>query len=927
MAVTGVELEIIAAGLSVNRVDKGTYVQNLEVKENTWRVRSGFGQVGQFDTGLGLTTGQSGNYGYTKHLGSHSILTDFGDIQIISVMSGRAFTGEEEDQGTWHDLYFVSIFDVTTRSRWEDVIIVHTSQFNESIRSMPQWHGVYESDRNKNYESYPRSLEKPVFFTEFGDMLLFGNENMGMYGYNPATFYKGRRKQIDGIATNDWKRPYSESSLIWVVHPTDGLFANEWKYMNTSSFPVPVDAVMTKDFRIAMAAGREVFFSDGGMPASIITDNVIVLPTDRPIVAIEEMFGSLLVFTESELFHYTPPLDVLQIGGRITRLSDSIGALSPSAMTKGDEVLYWADRNGIYSTDGSMSIATLSEDIAPLFYDQISSPMTSYYVDSGFTTLAGEQPRLTYDLKDKTFISLAYDATLNNLFVAAPLQNAILALNGASWSLWPLESSISPTQDVVGVTANIENPWVVARDGEVFVVGSVETYDTDDVSVNWGTGSPVDNNLNAKSYSYSVLQLGIGGSLDRTVDISEDNRTMAGYYKNHTDDLVTGSDGYFFLDEPIELPDNFWFSPPVTASNVVLFPLRIVPDTRSATYAGAILDLDLVFTFDDSHWEPVLITDTDQIDVMLPPTRTPTAAGWGLAPGTPQATAEVTYTSASHQIELRWSGAYCHTQAGSFSWQVNVGGTDYAVMNCNRDYKNDLLFLPFKRKVQPPTNATMSMGITPTVATMMNYDGITRPLGLYTWEYASINNRHTADDVAQPIDWCMKSAQIGLDVDGQVKSRGVYARFLSHGRGDVQQGVTWRHGLINAVLGSDWKDWVSQIIDYDDDIQEAHSKTPLIAGTYINGIRTRIIVSGIELYKTFNNQTADILWGDKNSSTNGNYLIDDEEYDVLSISESVKGDSFSWMLFGHLRNRAEKLVIGSIKAVLRPAGGRRRTGR
>ena len=116
MAVTGTELEIIAAGLNVNRVDKGTYVQNLEVKENTWRVRSGFGQVGQFDTGLGLTPGQSGNYGYTKHLGSHSILTDFGDIQIISVMSGRAFTGEEEDQGTWHDLYFVSIFDTTDQN-------------------------------------------------------------------------------------------------------------------------------------------------------------------------------------------------------------------------------------------------------------------------------------------------------------------------------------------------------------------------------------------------------------------------------------------------------------------------------------------------------------------------------------------------------------------------------------------------------------------------------------------------------------------------------------------------------------------------------------------------------------------------------------------------------------------------------------------
>tara|TARA_R100000808_G_scaffold5362_2_gene16395 strand:- start:10007 stop:12808 length:2802 start_codon:yes stop_codon:yes gene_type:complete len=933
MAVRGVEIEIISPGLNANRVDKGSYVQNLEVTQQTWAVRRGFGQIGQFDTGLGLTTGQSGGYGYTKHLGSYSVLTDFGDVQVISVMSGRAFTGEEAGHGSWRDLYFVSIFDVTTRSRWEHVIHIHTSQFNEAVFPMPHWHGVYETDSRKNYENYPRSLEESVFFAEFGDMLIFGNDSMGMYGYNPATFYKGRRKQTDGVATNDWKTPYSESSLIWVVHPTDGLFPDEYQYMDTASFPSPVDAVMTRDFRLVMAVGREVYFSDSGRPASIITDNFITVPSDKPIVALEEIGGALLIFTESELFHYVMPVGALSIGGRLTQLSDRVGVLSPSAMTKGEQALFWMDSNGVYFTDGSMSVQTLSEDIKPLFDDQISSPMTSYYVDSGSTTLAvTPQPRITYDLKEKGFVSMAYEPSTKNLFIGLPNQNALLCLNGNSWSIWPLETCISPTVDTVGATANIENPWVTSREGEVFVVGSVETYTPVDVSVNYSSGSAADNDLNAKSYSYYVLQLGVGGSLDRTVDVSEDNRTMAGYYKKHSGVSPT-KDGYFFLDEPIEMPDGYKLPSGQTANGVVLFPLRMVPDT-TATVAGAVLDMDLVFTFDDVHWEPVTRSGSDQIDVLLPPTRIATGPGWGLSPGTKQAgSAEVTFTAASHLIELRWSGAYRYGAGGSFSYDVNVGGTDYAVMNCNRDYKNDIMYLPFKRTTVPPTNTTMSMGITPTVATMADYTAVSRNMGLYSWEYASVNNRHSNDDVAQSIDWCMKSPQVGLDVDGQVKTRGIYARFLSHGRGTVQQGVTWRHGQINAIVGSDWKDWVSQIIDYTDDIQEAHSKTPLVAGTYIDGIRTRIQDSAANLrHKTFNNVdslsgVAAATWGNRSQPTEGNYLIDNEEYDVLSISESVKGDSFSWMLFGHLRNRAEKLIIGSIKAVLRPAGSRRRKGR
>jgi hypothetical protein len=76
--------------------------------------------------------------------------------------------------------------------------------------------------------------------------------------------------------------------------------------------------------------------------------------------------------------------------------------------------------------------------------------------------------------------------------------------------------------------------------------------------------------------------------------------------------------------------------------------------------------------------------------------------------------------------------------------------------------------------------------------------------------------------------------------------------------------------------------------------------------------------------RTFNNKAT---WGDASDTSDGNYLIDDEEYDTINMSTSVKGEYFSWMLFGHMNNSAENLEISSIKATLRPAGGRRRKGR
>jgi len=89
-------------------------------------------------------------------------------------------------------------------------------------------------------------------------------------------------------------------------------------------------------------------------------------------------------------------------------------------------------------------------------------------------------------------------------------------------------------------------------------------------------------------------------------------------------------------------------------------------------------------------------------------------------------------------------------------------------------------------------------------------------------------------------------------------------------------------------------------------------------------LRTRILraITGAIARKVFNDD--EIRWA---TMSHGNYLIDDDEVDTIAVSDSVKGESVSWMLFGHLRNKAERFAIQALKVPLRVVGGRRRMGR
>jgi hypothetical protein len=184
---------------------------------------------------------------------------------------------------------------------------------------------------------------------------------------------------------------------------------------------------------------------------------------------------------------------------------------------------------------------------------------------------------------------------------------------------------------------------------------------------------------------------------------------------------------------------------------------------------------------------------------------------------------------------------------------------------------------------------------------------------------------HTDDDVAQPVDWAFKSPRIGTGEQGQ-KARGLWTRILSHGKGTVADWLqqNWLYGLFNIAVASEEKGWITQVMDVDATnhtvaYEEYRSKTTL---------RTHVADSGTLYTKTFG--AAGNKWGDPDldNATDGTTLVDDEAVETMSTSLSVKGRSFTYLLFGFIQNRAQVIALESSKVLVRlTGGGRRRRGR
>lgn len=971
MAVKGTEKELLTNGMEIDAQSKGAYIQNMDRHLN-WKVRKGFGQLQQFDSTFGLDDVE-----IIRHLGSHYIKTDFTHGQILSVICARVNTGNfiqttsrtSMSTSTWEaagpngmylDCYLLSIYDLDTNELYEELI--HSKTDDLQIRPFSLQHALYESNKDRNYEDYIQAInDRQFFFEEIQDVVYFGDVRLGCWAYIPTSIRKLRSRQVHNECGFDWTGWDGESSFIRRMSPRDGDFAASHVYLKEAEFPRPND-ITNIDGRVVYADGTTLWFSDVGDPGAILADNYVIVPSENPITAIQELAGNIIIFTQSEMYFYRPSVGGLLLsGGQLQRVSTDIGCINARSVVKSQGSLLWVDDRGIYSSNNGLSINKLSKGIEKLWTEFISNPLTQFYQASGIidtADMANANPSIIHKFKSQD-VHIVYDHIRQSIVCSVPTQDFAMVLNSDGWSVWNFES-IAASNGTIKATKNIKNPHFVMGEDALYLVGSIETYTIDDDSKLTQDSPDVEMKEDWRTDSFYILEYGRGGALDRGVQWrTEDKRLINGkYYKMSSDTAPyipnDANENVVLVDEwnrvdvgyqlnntivPASSPTSTDFV--TTSGDVFLLPFSIVPAEPynwGGTFPKLPNKLIVQFFFDDNLWEPVFIGDTDTTLAMsFPAERVTGAGGW----------TAVCRSGAGGALSR--SGNFIDIQYDS-AGSANPWG--YLVLN--QYNRNRLFYIAMKAK-HSSLQASTSMGLEGYRMELINDidtgNTYTTQAHFYPWQGSFIDNklsetgRHGAaaagtqptNNIAQPVDWVFKTAQVGLENGAQSKARSLYIRMKSRGKGEATIIDNPQFGLLNGILASDWKDWSSQFIDYQGTATETDDP-PVAAGTTVNlnkdikniedktSIRTRMYDSSTNSLKdrTFNNAAK---WSKADNSTTGNYLIDDQEYDTIAMSTSVKGEFFSWLLFGHMNNAAESLEVDSVKATLRPAGGRRRKGR
>ena len=889
MASTGIEVEILKGGMSLEDVTKPEWVQNLWKPRysDNWQVRPGFGQVAALETTLAAEDKATDGATSTdlllrKHLGSKIITTSFGHDQIVSVfvnhVTGSEYYTSSITSTRFVRVYSIFIYDLTTDQMWEEAIHRHSSENAGGPTQMQYWDQHYETNEDVDTQEWVPAREEKFFFEYFGGYLYLGNERTGLLAYTPTDFRGRRPKQVANIQRNTWYKGYAESNLIQQVVPVDGLFKDAYTYLNQSTLLRP-KAIANLMGRLVLGAQRSVVISDFNKANQFISRNSFDIPSELEITALVPISDNLIIFTESETFLYQPSTAPIIANGNLQVVSRQVGCLNPQAVLARGNSVVWVDRNGVFATTNGLNLRNISEPIDNFFTGSITSPLTSYFVDTGTTSVSRDQPRTLYKFDPSDDVSLAFHEETNSIIVGSPSMDCCWYFNG-EWSLWTTESMVSVTgagAAQVGVTRNILNPYVVANSSGIYLVSSIENQ-------NFTTG---DADTPAISRSFQVLQLGKGGALDRSIK-DEDNRKIRWRYNKIAHPGGSGGKDRAY----VKLLD-------IDPSGVHRFLVEATCATGQTPTNHEPTTVEFVVTFDNTKWEPVLTSGTF-MDLEVCNERLAGKDGYTLGSNANAGTSEA-------QI-YDGAGPSATGNIITIRWDASVSAL--AHLKLTRDQLNPLFILKFKFK-SGATNGTTGLINGVTFCRLRKYinPAVTQTtnLDLYEYQHTYTADLHKNDDVAQPVDWAYKSSQIGLEESNQVRTRGLYANLSSHGKG-APLVANWIYGLYNVLTASDWKGWTTQIIDTTMGIERSDSTET---------IRKRVHNSSNAIaHKTFNN--------DVNYQS---YLVDDEQFDVIATSVGVKGKSVSHMVFGFLMNRAEKLTFDSIKAVVRKAGGRRRIGR
>lgn len=919
MAVAGKEVEILGIGTTPIQYSNGAFALNMLYRKGGWEARKGFGQRAEYTTTFGTrffdeegaAEFSSKEQGVLMHLGSYLYNTE-SYRQIISVFTASFLPCNSQVDQAAVNGYLVQIYDIDRNVRWEEAIYPQTGQNDRSSVPIPSQHGVYETARGKQYIAFEHGRVEPFFFAEHEELLFFGSAAAGVLFYKPTTFRERKIQQLNNTffrVTDDTQ--FSETSIIRRIDPMKGTVENQraFSYLSANALNGITD-IASMGFSIVVAADNALFFSDDESPFAFTTENVVPIPTKFKILAIEEVLGNLMIWTESETWHYTPSQGQIKSAGRLTKVSDLVGCVGPQSVTKLQQGVSWVDRNGIYVTQNGLQHQTISEPIKSFFNEFITNPVTNYYQANGFADLANQQPNSFYRFSPR-MVNLVHSPKQDIMIASFPGENVALVLTAGRWSVWTFESNVfvDGANSEVGAKENIKNAYVLADAEGFFAIGSVDSENITDASKTWNTGSNQFDDVNddVAARSFYILEYGRGGSIDRSVD-NEDYREPRGQYIPSAYDVTVFN---YLWDKWIKLPVAYTLpgGTIVTATqDVYLLPVSVFGPSSGTTGT-----LDFSFTFDNANWEPIVRSSVSaEVDILFPAERRSSAAGFGSAGAQVANVSEVrvytlpggTINSAGQEIRISFSDAASGGPAGTSSIRRVAGR------------KIPLLYIPMRRKNS--TAELSGMGLAKgSVAATGNF---------IFWEQQTLGSlKHKEDNVAQPVDWAYKSVQVGLESPVRLKARGLFVQMLSHGKGVTADYLepNWLWGVFNTLLAGDFRGWTSQIIDFSGTITGSDQ---IDAISNKQNIRSRILDSNSLLVnKTFNQ--AGVTYGNPAATATGTYLIDDEEMNIMATSDSTKGQTITYMVFGHLQNRAQKIHIDSIKAVLREVGGRRRYGR
>lgn len=554
------------------------------------------------------------------------------------------------------------------------------------------------------------------------------------------------------------------------------------------------------------------------------------------------------------------------------------------------------------------------------------------------------------------------------------------------WTFWTTESiatedsSDADSDDtelgVAGATRNIQNPWPVANASGLYIVGGIDTADgvIESQTEDSNDGSR-ETDQDTTNRSYYILKYGRGGGVDRSVEEGEDQRIHIANYRDVTNTTygaatLSTRDSAIVFGKPIHVPygETVGFNAAgstvkaAPATPAFWVPVYFVLGDEGAggtaiPTAADIQSMRIEFTFDSGAFQPVFRTDANhpvsakryELAWEPFPQRAASRVGWGydfpLNDGSSynagrkicaySGTGVGDSSRTGNRIVAVFDAHGAHISYPAVAENVNWGNAPY--MQIGKKSLTPLFLLPFVNLQDTQVHVGMGIEGHPSRFTI---GGGSTYCQFWVWEQTALGNTRRYDnDVlnAQPVDWLIKGQDLGAKDGKRFHGRGTFSRLLSHGPAEAAQHVTpnWTFGLYNSVFGSDRKAWSTQVVDTSPSTFDSGNPTAAVVSVtesadgdsqQVDTLRNRFTSSGGAKARTFNNG---LKYGNPATNTTDHvYLIDDEEINDLSVSTSTKGSSLSFMTFGHIQNKAQKLVIESIKAVFRVlTSGRRRRGR